>query len=139
MGDMGEVGIAGSERYGMTAEAARRQSGLMLAVRITLAHFSVSPTMSLPNSAGEPAITWLPISARRAFIIESARPALIVLLSKSTISTGVFLGATRPCQELASYPGRTSATVGSSGSASERAAVVTAKARSEPARMEEME
>ena len=29
-------------------------SGLMLAARITLAHFSVSSAMSLPKSAGEP-------------------------------------------------------------------------------------
>jgi hypothetical protein len=33
------------------------QSGLMFANLITLAHFSVSFAMSLPNSAGDPGIT----------------------------------------------------------------------------------
>ena len=40
-------------------------SGFMLAVRITLPHFSVSSAMSLPKSAGEPASTRLPRSALR--------------------------------------------------------------------------
>ena len=37
-----------------------RHCALMLAARITLAHFSVSSAMSFPNSAGEPASTVLP-------------------------------------------------------------------------------
>jgi hypothetical protein len=41
----------------------RRQSALMLAARMTLAHFSVSSAMSLPNAADEPAITVPPSSA----------------------------------------------------------------------------
>ena len=71
-------------------------SGLMLAARITLAHFSVSSAMSLPKSAGEPASTVPPRSASRALILGSARPALISLLSLSMISAGVFLGAPTP-------------------------------------------
>jgi hypothetical protein len=43
-----------------------RHSGLMLAARITLAHFSVSSAMSLPKSAGEPANAVAPTSANRA-------------------------------------------------------------------------
>ena len=63
-------------------------SALMLAARITLPHFSVSSAMSLPKSAGEPASAMPPRSARCAFNLGSARPALISLLSFSTISAG---------------------------------------------------
>src|SRR6516164_6314260 len=41
-----------------------------------------------------------PNSASRAFILGSARAALISLLSLSTISTGVFFGAPTPGQKL---------------------------------------
>ena len=41
----------------MSAATDRPHSGLMLAARITLPHFSVSSAMSLPKSAGEPAST----------------------------------------------------------------------------------
>ena len=47
--------------------------------------------------------------------------------------TGVFLGTPMPCHELASYPGTKSPTGGRSGSAGERAAVVTANPRNLPA------
>src|SRR5262249_58285514 len=83
-------------------------SGLMLAARITLPHFSVSSAMSLPKSAGEPTSGVLPRSASRALILESARAALISLLSLSTISAGVALGAPTPNQLLSSYPAKTS-------------------------------
>ena len=76
--------------------AAAPHSGLMFAVRITLAHFSVSSAMSLPKSAGEPASTVPSRSASRALNLGSASAALISLLSLSTISAGVFLGAPRP-------------------------------------------
>ena len=74
-----------------------------------------------------------PRSASRALILGSARPALISLLSLSTISAGVAFGAPMPDQKLASKPGTNSPTVGMSGSASERVAAVTASARSLPA------
>jgi hypothetical protein len=48
-------------------------SGLMLAARITLPHFSASSLMRLPKSAGEPASAAAPKSASRAFILGSAR------------------------------------------------------------------
>src|SRR6266581_4445736 len=80
----------------------RPYSALMLAARITLPHFSVSSAMSLPKSADEPAIGVAPMSARRAFILVSARPALISLLSFSMIAAGVFLGAPRPNHALVS-------------------------------------
>src|SRR6476620_12107297 len=83
-------------------------SGLMLAARITLAHFSVSSAMSLPKSPGDPGSTVLPRSANRPLILESARPALISLLSLSMISAGVFLGAPMPSHTLASKPDRKS-------------------------------
>src|SRR6516162_3040330 len=68
----------------------------------TFAHFSVSSAMNLPNSAGVIDIGTAPKSASRAFILGSARAALISLLSLSTISVGVFLGAPIPYQPLAS-------------------------------------
>jgi hypothetical protein len=58
--------------------------------------------------------------------------ALILLLSLSTISVGVFLGAPIPNTELASKPGTESPMVGMLGRASERVVVVTASARSLP-------
>src|SRR5262249_54137483 len=77
-------------------------SALMLRARITLPHFSVSSAISLAKSAGEPGRTVAPRSASRAVILGSARAALISLLSLSTISIGVFLGAPMPNQKLAS-------------------------------------
>jgi hypothetical protein len=57
-----------------------------------------------------------PRSTRRALNLGSARAALTSLFSLSIISAGVFLGATRPAQMLAPYPGTDSPTVGISGS-----------------------
>ena len=70
----------------------RHHSGLMFAARITWPHLSVSSAMSVPKSEGEPASNMPPISASRALILGSARPALIALLSFSMISVGVFVG-----------------------------------------------
>src|SRR6516162_5511289 len=108
------------------------QSALTPANFTTLADFSVSSTRSLPKSAGEPGRAVAPNSANRAFILGSARAALISLLSLSTISAGVLFGAPTPVQKLDSYPGTNSATVGISGNTGERVAVVTASARSLP-------
>jgi hypothetical protein len=77
-------------------------SGLILVARITLPHFSVSAAMNLPKSAGDPGSTTPPRSARRAFILGSARAALISVLSLSTISAGVAFGAPTPAHELTS-------------------------------------
>src|SRR4029077_21093871 len=76
--------------------ARRLYSGLMLAALITLPHFSVSSAMNLAKSAGAIVIGTEPSSAIRALIAGSARPALICLLSLSTISGDVFLGAPMP-------------------------------------------
>src|SRR5262245_2917939 len=76
-------------------------SGLMPADLITLAHFSVSSAISFPNSAGDPGSA-TPRSARRTFILGSARAALTSLLSCSTISAGVFLGTPTPYHVVAS-------------------------------------
>src|SRR5205807_6680471 len=65
------------------------QSALTPANFTTLPHFSVSSTMSLPKSLGEPVSAMPPRSASRAFILGSATPASISLLSLSMISTGV--------------------------------------------------
>src|SRR6476619_6446707 len=66
------------------------QSALMLRVRMTLPHFSVSSAISLPNWAGDPGSGAPPRSASRDFILGSARAALISLLSLTTISPGMF-------------------------------------------------
>src|SRR6516164_9779815 len=113
----------------------RPYCALMLAARTTLPHFSVSSAMNFPKSVGEPANTAHPRSVRRLFMLGSARAALISLLSFSTICVGVALGTTIPYQPLASKPGRNSPTVGTSGRASWRVALVTASARSLPALM----
>jgi hypothetical protein len=68
----------------------------MLAARITLAHFWVSSAMNVAKLVGEPGSIVPPRSAIRAFILESARAALISLLSFPMISTGVSLGAPTP-------------------------------------------
>src|SRR6516164_42541 len=124
--------LAERELWNNKPRAHRPHCTLMLAARITLPHFSVSSAMSLPKSAGEPASTTPPNSASRALIVGSARAVLISLLSLSTISAAVFLGAPTPCQMLASKPGRKSPIVGIAGSAGDRSAVVTANARSLP-------
>src|SRR5216683_5744871 len=78
------------------------QSALTPANFTTLPHFSVSSTMSLPKSLGEPVSAMPPRSASRAFILGSATPASISLLSLPMISTGVLLGAPTPNHPLAS-------------------------------------
>src|SRR5262247_2943253 len=88
-----------SKHYGMSG---RHHSGLMLAARITLAHFSVSSTMSLPNSAGVIGIGRPPNSASRALILASAMAALISLFNLSMISAGVLVGTPMPNQPVAS-------------------------------------
>src|SRR5262249_55543205 len=109
----------------------RVHSGLMPVNFTTLPHFSVSSAIRLPKS--ESASTSPPRSTMRAFIRGSARAALISLLSLSITTTEVFLGAPMPYHKLASKPGKNSATVGMSGSASERVAVVSDSASGLPA------
>src|SRR5205807_1207581 len=77
-------------------------SGLAPENLTTLAHFSVSPAMSLPKSAVDVENGVAPKSAILALIFGSASPALISLLSLSMISAGVFLGAPTPFQLVAS-------------------------------------
>src|SRR5262249_30701894 len=99
-GEQGRRYVERDSRNGFyeISTADRAHSALMLAARITLPHFSVSSAMSLPKSAGEPASAVPPRSASRAFILGSARGALISLLSFSTISAGVAFGAPTPVQ-----------------------------------------
>src|SRR5262249_33201209 len=88
--------------YGIST-ADRPQSALMLRAWMTLPHFSVSSAMSLPKSACGPASNMPPISASRALNLASTRPALISLLSFSTISAGV--RRTRPPHRAQSLDG----------------------------------
>src|SRR6516225_4254408 len=75
-----------------------RHSTLRLANFTTLPHFSVSAAINLPKLAGVTTIGTPPSSSSFAFSLGSARPALIALLSLSTISVGVFFGAPMPNQ-----------------------------------------
>src|SRR5262249_28849940 len=65
--------------------------GLMLALRITLAHFSVSSAISLPRSAGAIGIGAAPKSASRALNLRSARLALISFFCFLLLSPVLFL------------------------------------------------
>src|SRR5262249_33678340 len=104
-------------------------SGLMPANLITLPHLSVSSAMKVPNWAGDPGNGAAPKSASRALNLGSANAVLISLLSLSTRSLGALLGALTPPQSLVSKPGTKSLTLATSGRASERVAVETARAR----------
>src|SRR5262245_66402307 len=94
------IGYSRNGSYGISAPSPP-QSALMPVNLTTLPHFSVSSAISLPKSAGEPASTVPPRSANRVFMLRSARPALISLLSLSTISAGVAFGTQTPYQKLA--------------------------------------
>src|ERR1700674_3563676 len=98
------MGLAGFvERiYGMSRLLFSDHSGFAPENLMTSPHFSVSSAITLLKSAAEPGSTVPPRSANRAFSLGSARPALIALLSLSTISAGVFLGVPTPHQALAS-------------------------------------
>src|SRR5262249_143240 len=100
---------------------------LMLAARITFRHFSASLSSSLAKSAGEPASASPPTAAIRAFMLGSARIALISRLSLSTTWFGVFLGAAMPYRALASKPGTKSPRVGKSGSVGQCVALAIAR------------
>src|SRR5215471_4145372 len=76
--------------------ACRDQSSLMPADLVTLAHFSVSSAMSFPNSVGVIGIGTSAKPASRSFILGSARPAVISLLTLSITSAGVPFGAPTP-------------------------------------------
>jgi putative tryptophan/tyrosine transport system substrate-binding protein len=77
-------------------------SGLKPANLTNFAHFAVSSTICLANSAGDVAKAVTPTSVSRALNFGSASPAFISLLSLLTTSFGVPLGATMPHQPLAS-------------------------------------
>jgi hypothetical protein len=75
-------------------------SGLMLAARITLfIGFVVDELCEIGGRAAKPGAAQ---SASRVLILGSERAALISLLSLSTISAGVFLGAPMLYQAFAS-------------------------------------
>src|SRR5216683_835392 len=112
-----------------------RQLGLILAARITLAHFSVSAARKRPNSAGVIGIGTPPRSMMRALSFGSARAVVTPVLSLSTISRGTPAGAPRPAKALVSKPGRNSAIGGTPGSSSSDVGVDTASARRRPALM----
>jgi hypothetical protein len=96
---MGMISLNGI--YGMSTGSDQLHCGLMLASRITFAHFAVSFATNFAKVAGELANGAPPSSARRAFILGSARAAFISAFNLLTISDGVLLGAAKPYQVLA--------------------------------------
>src|SRR4051812_25408062 len=79
-----------------------RYSALAPENLITLAHLAVSSAMIFPKSPGGAMIGGPPSSTIRDLIFGSAIAVLISRLSFPMISGGVFFGAVRPFQELAS-------------------------------------
>src|SRR5262245_54476861 len=87
--------------YGILIELS--QSALMLAARITFAHFSASLARNFLNSAGGlGGSTNPPRSTRRALMAGSEIAKLISLLSRSTTAAGVLFGTPKPSHEIAS-------------------------------------
>src|SRR5215472_3428163 len=78
------------------------QSGFAFENFATFAHFSISSAMNFPNWAGVIGIGSPPSSASRALSFGSASTAFTAVLSVSTISGGVPLGATMPYHTTAS-------------------------------------
>src|SRR5262249_32354812 len=123
-------GIRGTGGYGISGGPCGRHAGLRPANFQSLVHLATSSARNLRNSMGEVEKVLPPKSAYFALISCLCSPVLISPFSKSMIADGVFLGAPIPAHELISYPGRNSATAGTSGIAGEREAPVIAKARS---------
>src|SRR5437879_11116409 len=69
------------------------QSTEILANSTTLRHFSVSLSISLPNSSGVPGAGTAPSSVNLATILGSASAAFTALFRIATISGGVPFGA----------------------------------------------
>src|SRR5262245_61920325 len=88
--------------YGILTWRRLAHSGLMLAARISLAHFWVSSIKSFPNSAGDNGMGTFPRPVMRSLTLGSDRPVLISRLSFSIISCGVPRGTATPFQVLAS-------------------------------------
>src|SRR5262249_39911061 len=78
------------------------QSGFAPENFTTFAHFSLSSAMNFPNAAGVIGTGTPPSSASRVSSFGSASTAFTALLSVSTISDGVPLGATMPYHTTAS-------------------------------------
>ena len=115
-------------------------SGLMLAARTTLPHFSVSSAMSFPKSAGEPGSTAPPRSASCALILGSARAGVDLVVELINDLGGRVPGAPMPNQ-AARLVARTRIRPQSGCPAvpANASRVVTASARSLPALMYSMD
>src|SRR4051812_10293413 len=93
---------------------------------MTRDHFAISARTNGPNCAGPWPIGVTPNSARRALICGDWIVLINAVLSTATTVSGVRAGASTPYQVPVSTPGSPdSASVGTSGSAGERRALVT--------------
>src|SRR5262249_60362276 len=79
---------SGTGCYGIFHRGRADHSALMLAARITFAHFSVSSAMNLPKSAGVIDFGTLPMPANCVINLGSARAASIASWSLSMIAAG---------------------------------------------------
>src|SRR5262249_7927103 len=80
--------------------SAEPHCGLILAARMTFAHFAVSSATNFVKAAGELANGVPPSSANRSLIFGSASAAFISVFSLSMMSEDVFFGAAKPYQLL---------------------------------------
>src|SRR4051794_29171223 len=109
---------------------AARHSGLMLASRITFAHFGTSVLIRAVNSAGVLPIGSNPMAASFCCTSASAITFTVSRWSRSITSFGAPFGTRMPCGVSPSWSGTpASAMVGTSGTATLRLALVTASAR----------
>src|SRR5262245_4541314 len=112
----------------------RSQSSFAPLSLTTLAHLTRSASMNSRNSSGE-----LPTGSEPSATIRSRTSGWLRILTNSscrraTIGFGRLAGPITPYQPTTSNPGNASATAGMSGIAARRVGVVTAIARSFPAR-----
>src|SRR5438445_2739761 len=108
-------------------------SGWIFAAPKTLRHLGISRRMKAANSSGVLGVTSTVLKRSRI----SGPPSTLLMSSESrcTMAAGVWAGARMPNHIVDSYPGSpASCTVGSSGAAALRRALVTASTRTLPAR-----
>jgi hypothetical protein len=95
----------------------RHHWSLILASWITLAHFSVSATMSFSKSLGDIGIGTLPKVRKACLDLRVGESGVYFLVELINDFARCILGRADASQVLASKPGTDSATVGTSGSA----------------------
>src|SRR5262245_15944690 len=126
---------AAREREGQRRECRFDHSALAPDFLTTADHLVSSRSMVAAYSSGVVGRGSVPSLAMRSMVSGAASASRSAVLSLAMIGAGVPAGATIPYCSTTSKPGRAaSATVGTSGKAGERLALVTASARTLPSR-----